>query len=256
MQSMPAPPAGGGGQGFFSRCGWLTCKKHQCAKPLAFCWCFGALPICTHKLREAVKTPANVQKQGRALKFVLTVPTAKKPVGTRRAFIHAVFPPFPPFPRKNTMAEGKAVARLRTVPVHESRKCASACASGGPGAIKNWGSPRPKTAASYPLATPGKMVEGGLRKFGTPKPETDRLGRFLCAQVLGGGGTSWRRGGVDAWRACEAGTGRVASGRFLYPRAGECTPNFRKYTPKCTPTYPRIPAHFGARLCTSQSQFP
>ena len=33
-------------------------------------------------------------------------------------------------------------------------------------------------------------------------------------------------------------------------------PHFPKGTPICTPTYPRIPAHFGARLRTSQSHFP
>lgn len=48
--------------------------------------------------------------------------------------------------------------------------------------------------------------------------------------------------------------GRV--GVACTPRHRPCTPTFPKCTPKCTPTYPRIPAHFGARSRTSKSHSP
>lgn len=218
MQSMPAPPAGGGGQGLFSRCWWATCEKHQCAKPLAFCWCCGALHVCTGNLCRAAKAPANVQKQGHALKFVPTVPTAEKPVGTRRAFIHAVFPLFPVFPLKNTMVEAKAVARLRTVPVHVSRKCASVCADRAKGRLSPW--------------------VGGGQKFEMHRPETDRIGRFLCAQVLGGGGTPSLLGWGGVWSTAQAWHQSGIFEACVYPLVGAMYPHFSKMHPQM---YPHVP---------------
>ena len=94
----------------------------------------------------------------------------------------------------------------------------------------------------------------------------------LCCRPMGGACVCVRlrccvcatAGAVALCRACQGvhwGSGWHAQGWRCRVAGGvgyktQCTPTFRKCTPKCTPTYPRIPAHFGARSRTSQSHFP
>ena len=106
--------------------------------------------------------------------------------------------------------------------------------------IKKWGSLRPKPAAPYPLATPGKM--GGVgKKFGAPTLLTDRPISFLCAQVLGGGGTSYRLLRLVLWSRCRTWNLRGVSGLLVPPVIGHVPPLFQN----APPNVPHVPPDSG-----------
>lgn len=94
--------------------------------------------------------------------------------------------------------------------------------------------------------------------------------------ITSGGGAVLRlyRGDVSSWRPSNlqrddgssasaaltpgglVGAGLADDKNQIRPCSGACAPTFPKEAPKCAPTCPRIPAHFGALLRTSRSHFP
>ena len=171
--------------------------------------------------------------------FVPVVPVTEDRLRTRKPSIHAVVPVSSVVPVKMSIPRSQSLPNV-------------------PGGLTWHGglsrySGRGRHAGEF-VGAAGldcRLSLGGLcparvgwhQKSRAYRTETDRLTRFLRAQVMGGGGS------VQAGKRINFPNAKSSEidGLNQPRRSASCAPNFRTGAPKCAPTCPRNVAHLPGR---------